>query len=184
MRYNSSVPFNLNLCINLYKKDPSKCKFSDFWLLAWKVTRFIRSFFLPRVSFPLKFESSFIVMTHKSYEMFYLKHYMILTERAHQCTIFQTVSALLKIHPILYVIFATTMSGFIQSLRHCLVSSKITPLYFLAQTLYNLDKNSPSNEVFGLLSDWVKTHKIPYVIFETTIQFFFKLCHTLQCHER
>ena len=116
--------------------------------------------------------------------MFYLKHYMILTERAHQCTIFQTVSALLKIHPILYVIFATTMSGFIQSLRHCLVSSKITPLYFLAQTLYNLDKNSPSNEVFGLLSDWVKTHKIPYVIFETTIQFFFKLCHTLQCHER
>ena len=184
MRYNSSVPFNLNLCINLYKKDPSKCKFSGFWLLAWKVTRFIRSFFLPRVSFPLKFESSFIVMTHKSYEMFYLKHYMILTERAHQCTIFQTVSALLKIHPILYVIFATTMSGFIQSLRHCLVSSKITPLYFLAQTLYNLDKNSPSNEVFELLSDWVKTHKIPYVIFETTIQFFFKLCHTLQCHER
>ena len=130
MRYNSSVPFHLNLYINFYKKGPSKCKFPDFWLLAWKVIKFLRSFFLPRVSFPLKFASSFIVMTHNFYEMFYLKHYILLTERAHQCAIFQTVSALMKMHPILYVIFATTTSGFIQSLHHCLVSSKITPLYF------------------------------------------------------
>ena len=34
-----------------------------------------------------------------------------------------------------------------------------------------------------LLSGWVKIHKIPHVIFETTSQFFFRLCITFQCHE-
>ena len=90
----------------------------------------------------------------------------------------------MKVHTIPYVIFETTTSGFIHRLHHCLVSSKITPLYFLAQTLYTLDKNSPSNEVFGLLSGWLEIHKIPHVMFENTIQFFLKLCHTVQCHER
>ena len=35
-----------------------------------------------------------------------------------------------------------------------------------------------------LLSGWVKIHKIPHVIFETTSQFFFKLHITLHCQER
>ena len=34
------------------------------------------------------------------------------------------------------------------------------------------------------MSGLVKIHQIPLVIFETTSQFFFKLCITLQCHER
>ena len=52
--------------------------------------------------------------------------------------------ALTKVHPISYVVFETTRSGFIQIFHHCSASWKITPLYFLAQTAYTLDKNSPS----------------------------------------
>ena len=39
-------------------------------------------------------------------------------------------------------------------------------------------------EIFGLLSGLMKIQQIPHVIFETTIQFFFKICITLQYHER
>ena len=60
------------------------------------------------------------------------------------CTIFQTLNALKKIHPITHAIFETIRSGFFQILYHCSVSWKINPLYFLAQTPYTLDRNSPS----------------------------------------
>ena len=41
------------------------------------------------------------------------------------------------------------------------------------------------SEFFGLLIGWVKMHQIPHnIIFETTSQFFFKVCITLQCHAR
>ena len=51
-RHNSSVIFHLNLYA-LVKWIQSKCKFSDFWLLAWILTKFLMSFFKPQVSFPL-----------------------------------------------------------------------------------------------------------------------------------
>ena len=63
----------------------------------------------------------------------------------HQCTISQTFEYSKEIYPIPHAIFETTSLGSIQILHHCSVSSKITPLYFLAKTLYTLDKNSPSN---------------------------------------
>ena len=39
----------------LDKRSPSKYKFPSFWLLAWKLTNFLMSFFKPRASFSLKF---------------------------------------------------------------------------------------------------------------------------------
>ena len=69
---------------------------------------------------------------------------MLWTKRAHQCTIFGLLCALMKVDPIPQAIFETTRSGFIQILHPCSVSWKINPLYiFLAQTSYSLDKNSP-----------------------------------------
>ena len=56
--------------------------------------------------------------------------------------------------------------------------------FFSAQTLHTLDKIAHWSEMFELLSGWVKIHHILHVIFETTSQFFFKLCITLQCHGR
>ena len=72
---------------------------------------------------------------------------MLLTKRAHQCSIFQTLSAPMKVHPIPHAIFGTKRSGF-KILHHCSVSWKITPLYFLAQISYTLDKNGPSSDIF------------------------------------
>ena len=78
---------------------------------------------------------------------------MLWTKRAHQCTIFRLLGALMKVHPIPHAIFETTRSGFIQILHHCSVSWKITLLYFLAQTSYTLDKNSLSKWNF-LFFEW------------------------------
>ena len=76
------------------------------------LTKFLKLFFIPRVTFPLNFASSFSVMTQSSFEVFWLEHYMRLTENVHQCTIFQTFSALMKVHPIPHALFETTRSGF------------------------------------------------------------------------
>ena len=45
-------------------------------------------------------------------------------------------------------------------------------------------KRAHRKEIFRLLSGWVKIQQIPYVIFEATSQFFFRLCITAHCHER
>ena len=62
----------------------------------------------------------------------------------------------------------------------CLVSS----VFFYLKPLY-LGQKSPRSGIFRLLSGWVKIHQIPYVMFETTSQFFFKLFLIfLQHHEK
>ena len=72
------------------------------------------SFFNPQVSFCLNFATPFSVMTHNYSESFQLKHYMLWTKRAHQCTIFRLLGALMmKVHPILHAIFETTVSVFL-----------------------------------------------------------------------
>ena len=45
------------------QKEPSKWKFSDFPLLAWKLTKFFVSFFKPRVCFLLNLASPFSVIS-------------------------------------------------------------------------------------------------------------------------
>ena len=57
-------------------------------------------------------------------------------------------------------------------------------VFFLAQTLYALAKMTHQSQISGLLSGWVKIHKIHHVIFEITSQLFFKPWITLQSHER
>ena len=61
---------------------------------------------------------------------------------------------------------------------------RLTPLYFLALTLILWTKRAGQSQIFRLLSGWMKVHQVPYVMFETTSQFFFELFMTLQCHER
>ena len=53
-----------------YKNSPSKCKFSDFPLLALKFTKFLMSYFKQKVSFPSKFGSFFSVMRNNSSVLF------------------------------------------------------------------------------------------------------------------
>ena len=98
---------------------------------------------------------------------------------------FSDLGALMKVHPIPHVIFETTRSGFIQIFYHCSVSWNISPRYFCSSNLvFTLEKRADQKEISWLLSGWVKIHQISHIIFETTSQFFFKLCITLYCHER
>ena len=65
------------------------------------------------------------------------------------------------------------------------VSWKITPLYFLAQAIYNLLKRSALKwKFFRLLSARVKICQIPCANFKTTSRFLSKFCIPLQFHER
>ena len=95
-------------CKTLYasnKRNPLKCKLSDFQLLAWKLTKFLMLFCKARISFPLNFASPFSAMTHNSSEIFCLKHYMLWTKKGHQSTFFRLSFALLKAHPFPHAIF-------------------------------------------------------------------------------
>ena len=55
----------------LDKRSPSKCKLSEFRLLARKLTKFLMTFYKPRVSFPSDFVLPSSHMTHNSSETLY-----------------------------------------------------------------------------------------------------------------
>ena len=62
---------------------------------------------------------------------------------------------------------------------------EITPMYFLAQKIYNLLKRSLLKWKFLRLSSaQVKICQLPYVSFEITSRFHSKFCIPLQFHER
>ena len=58
--------FLAHILHTFYKSSPSKCKFSDFQLLALKCTKFLMSFFKQKVCFSLKFGSFFSIMRDNS----------------------------------------------------------------------------------------------------------------------
>ena len=124
------------------KRIRSKCKFSDFRLFIWKLTKFLMSFFKPQISFLLHFASPFCVMIHNSSVIFWLKH-MRWTKRAHQCIIFKTFECSnLK-----------SSNSSCHSWNHK-PNSKFAPLFsvmkdnpsvfFSSNLIYTLDKNRPS----------------------------------------
>ena len=143
------------------------------------------SFFKSWVSFSLNFTSPFSVVTHNLSEIFLLKHYMLLTKRAHKYTIFQTFECCNKGSPSSLCHFwnykvrihSNFASLFIVIKDNSSVIFKVKP-HILWTKIAHWD------EIFGLLSGWMKSHQIPHVIFEFTCQFFLKLCITLQFHEK
>ena len=73
----------------------------------------------------------------------------------------------------------------LQILHRSSISWKITPMYFLAQTMYTLLKWSAVKEKFLRIStSQVKISQIPYADFETTSWFLSKFCIFFQFHER
>ena len=51
-------------------KEPVKVKFSDFWVVGWKLTKFFMSYLKPQISFSFKFTSLFSVMGEHSSALF------------------------------------------------------------------------------------------------------------------
>ena len=67
------------------KRNQSKCKFWKFPVLRSNFIKFL-SFLKQKISFSWNFTSIFSVMRHKSSTYFWLKFYILSTERAHQST--------------------------------------------------------------------------------------------------
>ena len=75
--FRTKSQFFFKLCITLSaldKRNPSECRFSDFWLLAWKLTKFLMSYFASRfiVIIPMKFSSWNIICLDKKSPSKYL----------------------------------------------------------------------------------------------------------------
>ena len=91
---------------------------------------------------------------------------------------FRLLSALITFPSIPHAIFETPRSEFIQILYHYLVSWKITPFYFCSSSLVCIlwTKKSPSKRNFQTFGWLGSNPPNSSCIFETTSQFFFKLC--------
>ena len=89
MRDNFPVLFQQKLYMLLTKIAYQNASFETVTVFM-KINQIPFVIFKPGVSFPSCFASPFIVMTHNSSEIFYLKHYMLKTKKTHQSTHFQT----------------------------------------------------------------------------------------------
>ena len=129
------------------------------------------------------FASFLIVMTNTSPVNFKLTHFQLCTKESHQSSNFETFKGSGENFPNSSCYFPNHKLVFLQILHHSLVSWKITPLYFLDQTLHTFHGRDKSKCKFlRLLSAWIKIHQI-LISFETTNQFFFNFCINIQCHE-
>ena len=160
-------------------RSPSKYKFSDFRMLARKLTKLLTSFFKPRVSFSLNFASTFSVktiipLTFSSWNILFEQKKPMKV----QTLFFRLLSALIKVQPIPDAIFETTRPGFIQIFFSVMKDNFSVFLQLKPCTLWT--KTGQRKEIFRLLSAWVKIHQISLVIYETTSQFFLRtLYHPL-----
>ena len=132
------------------------------------------------------FASFFIARTHNSSRNFKLKHFLLWTKWSHQTPNFNAFKWSGENLSNYLHYFPNHRSVFLQIFHHSPVSWKITPLYFLAQTIYTLFKKRPliKWKFLRLSNAQVKICQIPLVNFETTSRFLSKFCIALQCHER
>ena len=145
------------------KRNPSKCKLSDFQLLAKKLSKFLMQFFKSQVSFPLNFASPLSVMTQNSTEIM-----MLWKKRAHQNTDFYSFMCFHENSPnsscqfwnhqvIIYSNFAFL----------CNIKKYNSSVFFWLKPLHFGQKS-----IFRLLNGWVKVQQFPYVMLETSSKFF------------
>ena len=98
---------------------------------------------------------------------------MFWTKRAHHCAIFQTLSALMKVLPILHAI--PSNSSFLiphsQGLyKFCIMFSLMkdnSSVSFQLKPRVLWTKIAHRSEIFGLLNGWVNIHQITLVFFGT-----------------
>ena len=138
-----------------------------------------------KVNSSSNFALFFIVMTHTSTINLKLIHSQLWTKGSYQGSNFDTFKCSDENLQNSSCHFPSNKSVFLQILHRSSMSWKITPLYFLAQTINTLLWRSPLKWKFlRLLSARVKFCQIPYANFETTSPVFYKFCIPLQFHER
>ena len=138
-------PFSSKYLYALDKLIQSKCKFLVFQLLAWKLTKFLMSFFNPQVSFCLNFGIPSSIMTHNCSKKFLAETVYALDKKSQSMYNFQTLGCSNdESSPNSSCHFWNHKVRVFQTLHHWSLSCKITLLYLLMQTSHTLDTNSPS----------------------------------------
>ena len=82
--------------------------------------------------------------SHNSSEIFQLKHYILWTKRAHRSEIFRLFSSWVEIHQISHIILETKSQFFFNLCITFQYHEKWLFCTFFAETLYDLEKRSPS----------------------------------------
>ena len=98
-RYITPLYFFSNL-IYFEQKESVKGKYSDFWVVGWKFTKFLMPYLKPKVSLSLM--ALFSIITDNSSVLFQLKPYIIWTKWGHQSEKFLTFVCSQEISPNLY----------------------------------------------------------------------------------
>ena len=152
-------------------------------MLGSKFVKFLMSVLKGQVNSFSNFASFLIVMTHNTSVSFKFIHLLLSIKGSHQSPNFETFDCSGENLPNSSCHFPNHKSVFLQILHHSSVSWKITPLHFFRPNVrYFAQKEPIKAETLRILIAQVNIHEI-LVIFETTNQFFFKCCITLQCHD-
>ena len=123
-------------------------------LLARKVTKFLMPFFKLQVGFLLDFALPSSVMTYNPSEISSWKC-ILWTKRAHQCTIFQNFERCNESSPNSSCHFWNHKVRIYSNFESLFSAMKDnSSAFFLPQTLYTLDKNSPLKWNFQTF-DWL-----------------------------
>ena len=125
----------------------------------------------------------FIVIKDNSSVFFLLKLWIIWTKIVHRSEIFELLSGWMKIHQISHVIlelrvsFSFNFASLLSARKH---SSSV---FFHINFICFEQKDLIKEQIFRLSTVCMKINQIPYVIFQATCQFFFKICINFQCHD-
>ena len=154
-------------------------------MLGPKFVKFLMPTLKWRVNSSSNFASFLIVMTDDSSVNFKLILFQLWSKGSHQNPNFETFKCSGENLPYSSCHFPNHKSFFLQILHHSSVSWKITPLYiFSLKIIYFAQKEHIKVKILETFKCLGQNSSNPYVNFETTSQFLFKFCITLQSHER
>ena len=94
---------------------------------------------------------------------------MLWTKRAHQCIIFQIFECSNESSPNSSCQFSNRNMVYSNFASLFIVMKDNSSVFFQLKPHILSTKIAYRSEIFGLSSGWVKIHKIPHVIFETTL---------------
>ena len=125
----------------------------------------------------------FIAMTHNC--KFQGNNFLLWTKGSYQIPNFDTFKCSGENLQNCSCHFPSNKSVFLQILHHSSMSWEITPLYFFSSdNIYFVQKEPIKVKIFDTLECPGQNLSNSFVNFETTGQFLFKFCTSLQFHER
>ena len=123
-------------------------------------------------------------MRDNSSVLFQLKLYMLLTKVAHESANFQTCHCSGENSPNSSCHFWNQESIFFSNFASPFSARKHnSSVFFYLNFICFGQKNLIKVQIFRLSTACMKINPIPYVIFQATCQFSFKICINFQCHD-